>query len=369
MRKLGISIYPNHMNKLEIINYVQKAGRLGYKRIFTGYLNDEKLLEDMKEIFSIAHKYDMEIFMDCTPQILNKICPKGKTNNPILEMIQGPDLKTFYDLGVDGIRMDIPESIGIMRSMTRNPYGIKIEFNSSTSIEMMESIFAACPNRHQMTMCHNFYPRRFSGIPFDDYKKINRLVKNTNLESSTFITSQNKNIEIEQNTIQEGRCTLEIHRYMSLETQFSSLIILDDVDNIIIGNYPATDDELQNLASMDKYIPTIFVELIEDITPIEKEILNCPYISVRRESNYSIRTITRMFFPNADIPPHNIIDIKRGDVFIDNNAYMQYKGDLHFALEDMKNDGKCNVVGRVDEGLIPFLDEIKKGSSFIIKER
>ena len=39
MAKLGISIYPEHSNEEQDIAYIRKAGKLGYKRIFTCLLS------------------------------------------------------------------------------------------------------------------------------------------------------------------------------------------------------------------------------------------------------------------------------------------------------------------------------------------
>lgn len=35
MKQLGISVYPEHTTKEETYAYIRKAGKLGYKRVFT----------------------------------------------------------------------------------------------------------------------------------------------------------------------------------------------------------------------------------------------------------------------------------------------------------------------------------------------
>ena len=41
MRRLGISVYPNHKPINEIVDYIHLAGKYGFKRIFTCLLSAE----------------------------------------------------------------------------------------------------------------------------------------------------------------------------------------------------------------------------------------------------------------------------------------------------------------------------------------
>ena len=41
MARLGISIYPEHSTEEQDIAYMRKAGKLGYKRIFTCLLKEQ----------------------------------------------------------------------------------------------------------------------------------------------------------------------------------------------------------------------------------------------------------------------------------------------------------------------------------------
>ena len=35
MKRLGISVYPEHSKKEEMYAYIRKAGKLGFRRVFT----------------------------------------------------------------------------------------------------------------------------------------------------------------------------------------------------------------------------------------------------------------------------------------------------------------------------------------------
>ena len=56
--------------------------------------------------------------------------------------------------------------------------------------------------------------------------------------------------------------------------------------------------------------------------------------------------------------------IKRGDIVIESSEYGHYAGEMMIALNDMKNTGKSNVVGRISEEEIFILDYIKPWQKF-----
>ena len=89
-------------------------------------------------------------------------------------------------------------------------------------------------------------------------------------------------------------------------------------------------------------------------------------LSRRPDTNdYIIRTLEgRLFMRNEDIQVFNTVDIKRGDIMIENNLYGQYKGEVQIALKDMKNSGRTNVVGHIKDFEVFLIDYIKPGQSF-----
>ena len=75
-------------------------------------------------------------------------------------------------------------------------------------------------------------------------------------------------------------------------------------------------------------------------------------------------TQSRVKYRGREFTPHNTADIKRGDIIIENDLYAQYAGELQIALQDMKNSGKTNVVGRIREEEIFLLDYLKPWAKF-----
>ncbi|MFV0479320.1 MAG: DUF871 domain-containing protein [Anaerorhabdus sp.] len=372
MRKLGISIYPDLNDIDKIKDYVQKAGELGYGRIFVSLLQvkefTEELTELYRDLFEFAHHYNFEIFADVNPMVLKKMGGK-KAENEIVQLFLGTGLKDIKKLGVDGLRLDMGSSPMADANQTQNQDGVIIEFNSSMTPKIVDSLMPFGVNRHQMAVCHNFYPRKYTGLDLDFYKECNKVANQYGIRSAVFISSQNKNTNGPW-PVAEGLCTVEDHRFLPVETQVAHILAMDDVDDIIFANYPASDEELKLVANLDRYQPTLNVLLDKDVTSQEKEILFNQGHFVRGDiSGRTLRAMTRMFYTGADIPARNTKDIHKGDIIIDNNDYGQYKGDMHIALRDMKNDGKSNVVGRVREDMLMVLDELKPFGHYRLVEQ
>ena len=137
------------------------------------------------------------------------------------------------------------------------------------------------------------------------------------------------------------------------------------IDDILIGDAFATGEELEALSKVNKNTINLEVELVDGLSDAYKKILKMP-LSRRPDSNdYIIRTIEgRLFLRKEDIQPFNTVDIKRGDILIENNLYGQYKGEVQIALQDMHNSGRTNVVGHIKDYEVFLIDTIRPGQAF-----
>lgn len=64
------------------------------------------------------------------------------------------------------------------------------------------------------------------------------------------------------------------------------------------------------------------------------------------------------------VGPFNCVDVKRGDVLIDNNGYAQYSGEVQIALQDMPADPLVNVAARIVPDEHVLLDYLKPNQAF-----
>ena len=217
---------------------------------------------------------------------------------------------------------------------------------------------------HVYYPCHNFYPHRYTGLSYEHFESCSKQIKELGINLAAFINSQNA--KYGPWPVAEGLCTLEEHRNLPIGVQFKHLLASELVDDVIIANSFATEEELKLIGELNKEKITFKVEFNNTATELDKKIVLKEYHYNRGDvSEYMVRsTQSRVKYKNKKFPAVNTVDIKRGDILIDSDLYARYAGELQIALKDMKNYGKTNVVGKIVEDEIFLLDYIKPWSSF-----
>ena len=346
MHKFGISVYPDKSPMEEVYTYMEKAAKLGYSRIFTCFLSipedkREEYLVEFKGFMTKAHELGFEVAADTNPEVFKII---GAT----------PDnLKPFADLGLDIIRMDGNFGTQGDIQLTRNPYGIKIEFNASMDMGV-ELLINRGGNKDQMVMCHNFFPERYTGLDFDLFMEYNRYWKELNLHTAAFVSSNNENT-IGPWQVFCGLPTVEIMRGLPIDLQARYLLATGDVDDILIGNYPASDEELEALANVNLQAIELKVDEAEGISDNEKMIMY-DYIAPGMKKD-----ITSQSIPYRD-PGKKFFT--RGDVLVVNDNLAHYRGELEIVLTEIPNDGERNLVATIKPEELMLLDFVAPGHHF-----
>lgn len=357
MRRLGISVYPSHSQINEIVDYIHLAGKYGFKRIFTCLISasdksTEEVIEEFKVMLKAANEEDMEVIADLDPTVFKNL--NASINN----------LKVFKDMGLSGIRLDMGFSGQEEALMTYNKYGLKIELNMSNGTKYVDNIMSYVPNKENLYGCHNFYPHVYTGLEYNHFIKCSEQFKEFGLKTAAFVNSPSANHG--PWPVSEGLCTLEEHRNLPIDVQAKHLFATGLIDDVIIANAFASEDELKALSEIDRDMITLDVELVSGIPDIERKIvLEESHFNRGDVSAYMIRsTQSRVKYKGNSFPAFNTPDIKRGDILIDSDLYTRYAGELQVALKDMKNSGKTNVVGRIKEDEVFLLDYIKPWMTF-----
>ncbi|MFC6315341.1 DUF871 domain-containing protein [Lapidilactobacillus achengensis] len=356
VNKIGISIYPNRASFEENKQYLEVARKLGFKRVFTSLLelNDNQTLNEFKEINLFAKKLGLEVEIDINPRLFKKLD------------ISYNDLSFFKDMGAWGIRLDQGFTGKEEAQMTYNPYDLKIEIGMSSTPERIRQILQYNPKIENLMGSHNFYPHRYTGLSKEHFDYCNDVYHQCSVNSAAFITSQvgKQGAAI----MNEGLCTLELHRDLSIDSQFKFYQLTNSVNDVLIGNAFASQIELKKISDcMSAPYPSLKVNIEKGITSLEQEVLTENLHYYRGDvSDYLIRsTLTRVKYRDRDFPAHNCnATIQKGDVLIDNNGYGQYKGETQIALRSFPNNGRINVVGRIDSDDVYLLDYLKPWSHF-----
>lgn len=361
MSKLGISIYPEKSTFEKDSQYLDLAANYGFSRVFTSLLqindNQEQVMENFRRTIEYANSLGFEVMVDINPSLFKQL------------NITYDDLSFFHELGADGVRLDLGFTGMEEAKMTRNPYGLKIEINMSTGTSYVDNIMSYSPKKECLYGSHNFYPHRYTGLGYKHFINCSKQFKQYGLNTMAFVNSQTA--KFGPWSLQDGLCTLEDHRKLPIETQVKHLMLTDTIDDIIVGNAYASEEELKHMseAFFSDY-PILKVVVSDEITENERMVLFDNLHSYRGDrSDYMLRsTWTRVKYKDFEFPAHNTRKIERGDVLIDNVGYGQYKGETQIALRTMDNDGRVNVVGKISDDEIFLLDYIKPWSNFKLEQ-
>lgn len=357
MRQLGISLYPHQAREAENIAYIELAARYGFKRIFTCLLSTgeqaaEDTVKEFKMLTACARRHGMVVVADVEPAIFTRFG------------VSYQNLSFFNELGLDGIRLDLGFSGMEEAYMTLNPYGLKIELNASNGTKYVDNILSYHPKVENILGCHNFYPHVYTGLGYSHFIKCSRQFKELGIRTAAFINS--RDAAFGPWPVTEGLCTLEMHRELPIEVQAKHLFATGLIDDVIIANAFASEEELKKVSAVDKDMLEFTVTFSEGTPSLERKIVLEEFHFNRGDvSEYVVRsTQSRVKYKDCQFPPFYTPPIRRGDVLIESSLYARYAGELQIALTSMKNSGKTNVVGRIAENEIFLLDYLEPWMKF-----
>lgn len=360
MINIGISIYPDKSELNEDLKYIDLASKYQVKRIFTNLLGlGNKSKEAIKSEFSTriahAHKYGMEVIVDVAPSIFEELA------------ITYDDLSFFHEIGADGIRLDESFDGSKEAMMSYNQFGLKLEVNASGNIKQIENILAFKPKKEKIIASHNFYPQKYTGLDLEYFKQNSEQIKAKDIYLAAFVSSNNP-AAYGPWDVNEGLCTLEMHRHLPMDLQARHLLATGLIDEVLIANAYATEEEFESLTKIAEGKVTIKIDKAYSLSKDEEAILYDDEHFVRGDISAYMRrsTMTRIKYKDNQIKPQNTSDLKRGDIVIVNDNYTRYKGELHIVLKEMPNQGNKNVVGRIKQEELFLLDYLNSWDKFAI---
>ncbi len=283
MAQLGLSLYPEHSTSERDRAYLELAGRYGFKRVFSCLLSvtetPDKVIKEMRQLTDIAHAHGLEVILDVAPPVFPKLGASYE------------DLGVFREMGADGIRLDEGFDGHKEARMSYNPEGLKIELNASSDPDHVLNVLAHQPKRENLLACHNFYPQRYTGLGLEHFDDCNGVLKEADLLLAAFVSS-NAPDTFGPWAVNEGLCTLEMHRGLPLDFQVRHLFADGRIDDVLIANAFATEAELAACAAVDPAVLTFGLILEKELTAAERDILDFADGHVIRGdlSDYMIRS-------------------------------------------------------------------------------
>lgn len=360
MRRLGISIYPEHSTPEKDLAYMELASKYSFSRIFTCLLSveesKEEIIKNFTDFINKAHGLGFKVAVDTNIKVFNKLGAKAD------------DISVFAKMGVDIIRLDWPLTDRENILITNNPYNITVEFNASSDMAL-NLLIKKGADRNKMSTCHNFYPQEYTGLSKERFDYFTQKYYDMALDVHAFISSNNDNT-FGPWPVYKGLCTLEDHRYKDIGYQLRYLIADRRINDLIIGNTYASNKELKELSEIDLSIPSLKIEEISDIMEVERTILY-DFVHADRidSSSYFIRSsISRTFGGYKDIPQRKCDKayFDKGDVLIINDTLAHYKGELEIVKKKIKNTGERNLVGHLNEDEMLIVEMLAEQNPFKI---
>lgn len=356
LRRLGISLYPQHSSLEEMKAYVTLAHKHGFDRIFTCFMSikDDKERQKLQQINAFAKNLGFDISADIAPNVFHEL---GLTFRDI------GVLKEQYHLAA--LRLDIGFSGQEEAFMSLDDSNLKVELNLSNGTKYVDNILSYVANKANIIGCHNFYPRRYTGLSRAHFLATYAHFKSLQITTAAMISSQHGKFGAWEET-EYGLPTLEEHRFLPVTVQAKDLWNTGLIDDCIIGNMYASEEELRALGEINRHKLTLKVQFTEEATPLEKQIvLQEPHFNRGDVSDYVIRsTQSRVKYKAEDFPAHDTEVLQVGDVTIENKLDIRYKGELQVVLQNMPNAGSSNTVARVVEEERFLLQHIVPWQSF-----
>lgn len=264
---------------------------------------------------------------------------KDKAKSLGLELIVDVSKPTFDKhkmFGVDRIRLDWGFSKEDIVDLVLDGYDI--ELNASTLTEELVDYLKERIDLSLVTVSHNFYPKKYTGLKYEDVKERNNFLNNLGFKVMGYIAS----LENKRPPLYLGLPTVETMRKMPVFLQKQEMELLG-FSKICFGDAIISNKELKELTEEKEYF-TVPLVLKKGISEKEKEIINKVHRVRIDQSEYMIRSTK--YRGEKGIEPNNTEKRSKYDITIDNDLMKRYSGELNIMLTDLEADKAVNVVGR-----------------------
>lgn len=344
--KTGISLYfSNGTEKNEAIIARAEMSGIGYA--FTSmHIPEEKGIEykaEAQRLLGRCRDAGINLIVDVSPVTLKKL------GCPTFDELPG--------LGITHIRLDFGFNAVETAALSKK---FNIVFNASAiSREDILSWGAAGADFTRFSACHNYYPKPYTGLSLARVKEINKSLRNLGFTTMAFVPG---NGEL-RGPLREGLPTVEAHRFSRENVLMNMLELYQaDSDIVLVGDHTVTEDVWAQLKCLGEGYVSLRTALLPGYE-FERELIHHDRPD---SSEYVIRSQESRFNSgNLVIPPDNQARERRaGTVFISNEEYMRYMGELEIARTDLPPDPRVNVIGHVTEEDRKYLPYIRNGLGF-----
>lgn len=349
----SIAIYPHHIDEhyeLKIKETAELAAQYGFNEVFTTlHLPEFSLaqqLDCLKIICNYAEKNNLSITVDIGGEYINEIL-RSKEYSDTVKKLKIAFIRLDYGFSKKQIN-DLYNSFNIRGFVVNASIYSEDEINEIVS-EMKE-----IDEKLEIRGCHNFYVRNETGIDETLAMRQDSYFRKYEIPVCYCIPSYSN----PRGPLFSGLCTLEKHRFISIEEAVADLIIKYQASYVMMADEWLTEREFKEFSETVEIltrplmpVEDIHVRLADTVTDEERNIVLGQHVFRYDSPDCFLRSQTsrQMAEYARRIKTGNTVKRTYGSVTVDNARYKRYSGELQVVMTEAEQDDKVNVVGIITD--------------------
>lgn len=346
---VGISLYfgSGLEANLAIIN---KARAAGLHYAFTSLQIPEEEgkngIQEVRDLLEACRAAKINLIADISPATLER-----------LEITSFEELKR---LGFTHVRLDFGFDAAQTVELSRL---FNVVFNASTITQNDISAWErAGADFSRFSACHNFYPKRYTGLSLDEFSRINSRLKNWGFTTMAFVPGD---LQL-RGPLFEGLPTIEEHRgHTGMRLVLDSLELMShNCDVVLVGDVDVEQTVWERLSQLEAQNLILHAALKPDFEYLYGRVQHdrpdsSDYI-VRSQESRLWKEVERpaAFAGSIDDAKAFMWEAAAGTVVVSNTAYGRYAGELSITRRSLLLDGRDTCAGTItkdDQVLLPYI--------------
>lgn len=343
--KTGISIYfgTGAQRNEEII---EKAARAGASLAFTSlHIPEESGVDYAREARRLLGRLrdaNIGLIVDVGPRTYEKLgCER---------------IEDLRDLGITHVRLDYGFTAKQTVELSRT---FHIVCNASTvTREEIHAWRAEGADLTRFAACHNYYPKRLSGLSLDSVRRMNDHLAAFGFETLGFVPGDGEL----RGPLHEGLPTVETHRDRAgdLALNMLELALGARCDGVLVGDVDLSDASWDVLGGLSRGYVNVSCSLRPGYEYLKGQIHHdrpdsSSLVFRSQESRTVLAPVGGVSIDEGAGAPRPV-----GAIAVSNGAYARYEGELEISRVDLPGDARMNVVGAIEEGdcrLLPYVQQ------------
>jgi hypothetical protein len=214
----------------------------------------------------------------------------------------------------------------------------------------------------RLVACHNFYPKRFTGLSMNRVAESNRFFKYHGIKTMVFIAGDGQ----KRGPVFEGLPTVEALR--DIPPLEAALVLRDQAfcDVVMIGDIDLNDESWDQIVALSHNYIALPCRLDANYSELYNRISH----DRQDSSDAVIRTQESRIYASLGqmVASVGASEIDAGSILIGNENYARYSGELEIARIALADEPRKNKIGNVSEKALSLLAYIHSGMGFMLVE-